>query len=194
MLSERLKTLRKRDGITQTEFAKEFNVSAGTIGNWETGAREPDYQTLLRIADFFGVSADYLLGHDENSSVTPAVTKFRELRIARGIQQKDLAIKLGVPANTYNQWETGKRDPDYQHLSKIADYFGVSVDYLLGREEKSSVPPAVSTDDEELIEYLEELKTRPEMRMLFSLSKNATKEDVEDAVRIIEALRKGRHS
>ena len=126
MLSERLKALRKRDGITQTEFAKKFNVSAGTIGNWETGAREPDYETLLRISKFFGVSTDYLLGR--------------------------------------------------------------------GETKKAPVPSAVTTDDEELMEYLEELKTRPEMRMLFSLSKNATKEDVEDTVRIIEALRKGRNS
>ena len=45
------------------------------------------------------------------------------------------------------------------------------------------------TDDEELQEYLEELKNRSEMRMLFSLAKGATKEDVEKAVKIIEALK-----
>ena len=46
------------------------------------------------------------------------------------------------------------------------------------------------TDDIELQEYLEELKNRSELRMLFSLTKGATKEDVEKAVRIIEALKK----
>lgn len=68
-------------------------------------------------------------------------------------------------------------------LSKIAAYFGVSVDYLLGNEEKPLV-----NGDEELTEYLEELKNRPEMKMLFSLTKGATKEDVEKAVKIIETL------
>ena len=43
-------------------------------------------------------------------------------------------------------------------------------------------------DDEELTEYLEELKTRPELRMIFSLTKNATKKDVEKAVKVIEAM------
>ena len=71
-------------------------------------------------------------------------------------------------------------------LSKIAAYFGVSVDYLLGTEQKEK--PLVN-GDEELTDYLEMLKTRPECRMLFQLTKNATKEDVEAAVRIIEALR-----
>lgn len=67
-------------------------------------------------------------------------------------------------------------------LSKIADYFNVSVDYLLGNDVKAV------NNDLELSEYLEELRTRPEMRMIFQLAKNATKEDVEKAVKIIEAL------
>lgn len=102
-----------------------------------------------------------------------------------------VCTELGLSNATATQWKKGKV-PHHTTLIKIADYFGVTVDYLLGKEEKKSLSPAVSTEDEELMEYLEELKTRPEMRMLFSLSKNATKEDVEDAVRIIEALRKGR--
>lgn len=72
-------------------------------------------------------------------------------------------------------------------LFKIATYFGVSVDYLLGNEQQKR--PLIN-DDEELTEYLEELKNRSEMRMLFKLAKGATKADVEQAVRIIEALRK----
>ena len=71
-------------------------------------------------------------------------------------------------------------------LSKIASHFSVSVDYLLGKENEK---PLIN-GDEELTEYVEMLKNRPECRMLFQLSKNATKEDVEAAVRIIEALRK----
>lgn len=65
MLSTRLKELRKKNGITQIDFAKAFNISTGTIGNWETGAREPDTQTLLKIANYFGVTVDYLLGESD---------------------------------------------------------------------------------------------------------------------------------
>ena len=60
--------------------------------------------------------------------------------------------------------------------------FGVGVSALLGREETVNADP-------ELTEYLSVLRDRPEMRMLFSLTKDATKEDVETAVRLIEALR-----
>ena len=79
-----------------------------------------------------------------------------------------------------------KQNLSAETLSKIAAHFGVSVDYLLGKEKEK---PLIN-GDEELTEYVEMLKNRPECRMLFQLSKNATKEDVEAAVRIIEALRK----
>ena len=71
----------------------------------------------------------------------------------------------------------------YKALQKIANYFEVSVEIFSDDEEKKP------DTDAELAEYLEYLKNRPEMRMLFSTLKGATKEDVEKAVRIIEALR-----
>lgn len=65
MFSERLKQLRRKRGITQIQFAQDFNISKGTIGMWETGRREPDFETATRIADYFHVSMDHLLGRDE---------------------------------------------------------------------------------------------------------------------------------
>ena len=69
-------------------------------------------------------------------------------------------------------------------LEAMADFFGVSVSAMLGRE-----APGLVNGDAELTAYLEELRDRPELRMLFSLTKDAAKEDVEAAVKIIEALR-----
>lgn len=66
--------------------------------------------------------------------------KLKELRIARGIQQKDLASTLGIGANTLSQYENGKREPDNNTLVQLADYFNVSVDYLLGRDEIKNPP------------------------------------------------------
>ena len=66
MFSERLKALRKASGLTQIEFSKLFSISAGTIAMWETGKRHPDSETLIRIAQHFNVTTDYLLGFDSN--------------------------------------------------------------------------------------------------------------------------------
>ncbi len=83
MLKDKLKELRKKKGITQTEFAKEFNISVGTIGNWETGNREPDYEMLKKIAKYFNVSTDYLLGEtDEIKEKAPAEVSEEDLKVA----------------------------------------------------------------------------------------------------------------
>lgn len=72
MFAERLKELRKAKGLTQIKFASDFHVANGTIAMWETGRREPDFETTQRIADYFGVSVDYLLGReDKKEAPTP---------------------------------------------------------------------------------------------------------------------------
>lgn len=110
--------------------------------------------------------------------------RIRELRKLQGITMKQLGEVVDLAESTISQYETGKREPDNETLLKLSEYFGVTVGYLLGAEDKPLI-----NDDQELTDYLEILKTRPECRMLFQLTKNATKEDVEAAVRIIEALR-----
>lgn len=96
--------------------------------------------------------------------------RLKEIRKSRGYSQKDFAALINVPNNTYNQWENGKRSPDYESVLLIAKKLSVSVDYLLGSE---GTPPADtpsaaqkfmealpldSLDDEELqklVEYAE---------------------------------------
>ena len=60
----RLKELRRKKDITQEELAKQLKLSPSAIGMYETGRREPDFDTLQRIADYFRVSTDSVLGHD----------------------------------------------------------------------------------------------------------------------------------
>lgn len=59
---EKLKELRIEKKLSQTELAKELNVSQRSISSWETGFRQPDFETLELIAKYFNVSTDYLLG------------------------------------------------------------------------------------------------------------------------------------
>ena len=98
--------------------------------------------------------------------------------------QDQLASALGITFQAVSKWENGISSPDISTLPLLADLFGVSAGVLLGREDEPLV-----NNDPELTEYLEVLRDRPEMRMLFSITKGAAKEDVEAAVKIIEALR-----
>jgi transcriptional regulator with XRE-family HTH domain len=112
---------------------------------------------------------------------------FEQLLKKHGVTPYRVHKETGVPQSTLSDWKNGKGVPKVDKLKAIADYFGVTVDYLLGNEQKEK--PLVN-NDEELTAYLEELKTRPEMKMLFNLAKGATKEDVEKAVKIVEAFLK----
>ena len=67
----RIKLLREQKGVRQWDMAEELGVSQGTLSNWERGAHSPDNNTLLILADYFGVTTDYILGKPEN--VTPLV-------------------------------------------------------------------------------------------------------------------------
>lgn len=58
----RLKELRKEKNITQIKLAMELNMSQNTISRYETGERQAGYNELIKIADYFNVSIDYLLG------------------------------------------------------------------------------------------------------------------------------------
>ena len=70
MFSLRLRELRESAGYSsQQSFADAFGVAQSTVGNWEAGKREPNYATTLRLANFFGVSIDYLLGHEKEPTV-----------------------------------------------------------------------------------------------------------------------------
>ncbi len=69
MLGERLKALRVGKNMTQRELAKELNVTPGAICLWEMGEREPDYDNLLLLSKFFGVTLDYLSDSKAESKI-----------------------------------------------------------------------------------------------------------------------------
>ena len=118
---------------------------------------------------------------------------FEQLLRKYNLSAYKVSKMTGVTQSTLSDWKRGRSTPKTDTLQKIADHFDVSVDYLMGRE--SDEPNAIDKEnnpivlDDDALELLEELKERPEMRTLFSVSKKATKEDILKAVKIIEALK-----
>ncbi|MEY2239413.1 helix-turn-helix domain-containing protein [Bacillus altitudinis] len=66
LFGKRITTLRKKAGLTQEELAKKLNVTRSALSQYELGTREPNYDLLLKIADFFEVTVDYLIGRSDN--------------------------------------------------------------------------------------------------------------------------------
>ena len=67
MFRIRLKELREQKGLSQDAFSKDIGVSQSTVGNWESGTRQPKMAVLEKIARYFAVSTDYLLGRSDES-------------------------------------------------------------------------------------------------------------------------------
>ncbi|MBO3444841.1 helix-turn-helix transcriptional regulator [Clostridium sp. CCUG 7971] len=76
--AEILKYERLQTGLNQAEFAKIFSVTKQTVSNWENGNRNPDSATLSKLADYFEVSVDYLLGRTDERNSNIEKTKLDE--------------------------------------------------------------------------------------------------------------------
>ena len=69
MLGDNIRLLRSVRGISQVELGEKLNVSKQSISNWENGNIQPSIEMLMKIADFFSVSTDFLLGLDNRTSI-----------------------------------------------------------------------------------------------------------------------------
>jgi transcriptional regulator with XRE-family HTH domain len=117
----------------------------------------------------------------------------------KNISPSKAATECGISRSTVTWWKQHKTSPNSEQVSKLAEYFGVSTDYLLGNDQKEK--PAqnnvqvrdehdnIVVLDDETRNLIDSLRSKPEMKMLFSVSKNATKEDIIRTVKIIEALK-----
>lgn len=196
-------------GMSKATFYSKSGISSASFSQWRTGTYRPSMKKLSNAASAIGLPVDYLIsgigyGGGTGSGAglgdgtgyggpilesDTAYSRAKELCAFYKVNNKnflDICLDAGLNEQGIRAWETGIL-PDREILKKIAGQLLVSVDFLLGEEEQKE--KTLVNGDEELTEYLEILKTRPEMRMLFQLSKDASKEDVEAAVRIIEALR-----
>lgn len=110
----------------------------------------------------------------------------KDLRVQKGLTTDEVALEIGVSGGAYRNYERGERTPDFVKLGKLADFYGVSVDYLLGRDtepkplEQLAKISAMDVTEETLVE--EYLKLPTESRqIIINFLKNAIKEAEERA-------------
>ena len=93
------------------------------------------------------------------------------LRKKSGLSQRDFAEIIHASQNTVSQWESGKREPSYAIAREIANYFNVSVDYLLGIEEKTAPLELSLTEKQQLILDLAEQLSDEDAKKLIDYAK-----------------------
>ena len=112
-----------------------------------------------------------------------------KLRKQDGLTQVEAAKRMGISRSALAMYETGKREPDFETLELIADFYNVNMDTLIRREEKESQSEDLVNGDPELTEILTRARDDPHIRMLFSVTKDAKPEDIEMAIQIIQRFK-----
>ena len=121
--------------------------------------------------------------------------KLIAIRKEKGLTQTELAKLLHISRSTVSMYELGEREPNFKQLNEISKALNVSIADLIDNNRNAASLAAAAQRQQkeaELQEYLELLRTRPEMKVLLDTVKGATKEEVEANVQFIEALRKSR--
>ncbi len=106
----------------------------------------------------------------------------KELRLNKKLSQQDIADILEVSARAYQKYEYGTAEPNFDNLSKLADFYGVSTDYLLGRESSNNLIVNLNApvDDDEFMRLYDELPDYAKqifVNIMMMLQKNATTEN-----------------
>ena len=149
-----LEKLRRLKGWTQEEAANKAGVARSTYANWENGKREPDFETSEKLTQLFEVSLDYLLGKSKFINAELLAEEYTALksqdttnvlegenmslgkrlkaeRNKKGWSQIVVAQKLGITNTVLSNYERDYRDPDTETLTKLAELYETSTDYLL---------------------------------------------------------------
>lgn len=131
----RIKELRIQNNISQKDLAEIIGVAPNTLSQYETGKREPDNSTLIKLAQYFGVTVDYLLKNETPSEVPPNFpARLKYLREQKGLSYEQMADDIGYTPAEIEAWESGRKKAEFKTLTELVAYFDTTVDYLTGND------------------------------------------------------------
>lgn len=134
-LAQNLKYLREKRGVNQKDLSLSLGLSQAAVGNWESGSRTPDIETIIKLAQFFDVTLDDFILRELRPSVPLYVKNLRYLRTKHGMTKEDIADLLGLKSkSSLSLVESGKSGMAIENLEKLADFFGVTLDQMVKQD------------------------------------------------------------
>jgi len=166
---KRLAKVRKERGYTQEKLAEALGVHWNTIAKIESGMRKPSIELLVKIAELLNISIDYLFGNEKMDITTNEkinvidTTEFKErlefLINNSNKSARQISMESGVSPSSLSLYLSGQREPTKEAIIKLATYFNVSTDYLLGLTDD----PRPKDKNFNLLQYLsEDLRKTPQ--------------------------------
>lgn len=157
----RLKKLRIDSGYTQDQLAKKLGITKSRLGMYEIGQRNPDFETLELIADFFNVDMNYLLGKSsttartqlnnisaiadkvelmatktallqKNEIIDSISNRLKKALEIRNMTQADLVKKTGIGKSSISTYLSGDYEPKQKNTYKLAKALNVNEVWLMG--------------------------------------------------------------
>ena len=149
-LYENIKFHCERVGITGAKLCNDAGVSKSTLTSLKNGrTKKINTDNLLKIADRLGVSVDDLLGYGQEETTVGAGTLYRSIKDLceeNGVKPGKMCSDTKISRGLITDLKMGRKSTiTIETAQKIADYFGVSVDRVLGTEQKE-MPTGISAD------------------------------------------------
>ena len=123
-----------------TEVSQELECGESTLSRYTSGKALPTLEMTVRLADYFSVTCDYLLGLEaENKAYRfkacpPFSKRFEEVLKYFKVSRYRLIQTTGIAETVMRYWVQGKTTPSIENVVKVAEALGCSVDFLIGRE------------------------------------------------------------
>jgi len=117
--------------------------------------------------------------------------RLKKLREEKGLSQIELGKILNIANSTLSMYESNSRQPDYNTLQKLANFFGVTTDYLLGRSNIKGIHAKIKnaiSDDPELLEFWNEMTERDNLQILFKQVKDLPDESIKRIIRYVKIV------
>lgn len=135
-----LEKLRIKNNLKQKDIANILNVKENTYTKWELEINDMPLEKFNDLANYYGVSLDHLAGLNTTTKITnkninyPILyERLLKLRKDNNLSQEELANNIGTNQRAYAYYEKGKRPLNVFKLYRLATFYKVSLDYLVGR-------------------------------------------------------------
>jgi len=158
-LYRNIKKRRTELDISQQELAELVGYkSKSMISQVENGTVDLSLTMIAKFASALKCTPSYLMGWEDitDANGVDVMARFgdrlKELRKAQNISQDELAKRLKVTRSCIGNYEQNNREPKYEDLETIADYFNVDMDYLIGNSTEKQKNTVLSDDERRLLE------------------------------------------
>ncbi|MBQ3512165.1 MAG: helix-turn-helix transcriptional regulator [Bacilli bacterium] len=144
----RYEELRLDSEKKQGEIAEILSVKRNTYSKWENLINDMPLEKCNELANYYKTTLDYVLGLSNTREYidTPlnidwklVSERLSELRHLKNLTERELSSKIGFAQTTYSYYEIGKRRPTTMKLLSIAQYYNVSIDYIVGRSNNTLI-------------------------------------------------------